>query len=273
MAEIIYEKKDKIAYITLNRPEAYNAVTIEMWHEMLKIWLDFRDDPDVWVAILTGAGDKAFSAGADLKQLNQRHIDADKHDRIFVAVAPWHIFTRGVGAEVWKPVIAAVNGIALGGGMEIALACDIRIAADHAQLGLPEVKAAVIPGVGGTQRLPRLIPFGIALEMLLTGDPISAQEAYRVGLVNKVVPLKQLMPTAEALANRINENAPLAVRAAKEAAHRGVNMSLGDGLRLEQLMSDMLLQTEDGKEGPSAFSAKKKPVYKGRYATERPHYL
>jgi enoyl-CoA hydratase/carnithine racemase len=227
----------------------------------------------VWVAILTGSGDKAFSAGADLKQINQRHADADKHNRLFVTVAPWHIFTRGVGIEVWKPVIAAINGIALGGGLEIALACDIRIAADHAQLGVPEVKAAVIPGVGGTQRLPRLIPCGIALEMLMTGDPLSAQEAYRVGLVNKVVPLKDLMPTAEALANRISENAPLAVRAVKEAVYRGVQMSLGDGLRLEQLMSDMLLQTADGKEGPAAFSAKRKPRYTGYHSEERSQYL
>jgi enoyl-CoA hydratase/carnithine racemase len=273
MPDILYEKKGKIAYITLKRPAAYNAVTMEMWHEMLKIWLDFRDDPNVWAAILTGAGDKAFSAGADLKQISQRHADADKHNRLFVAVAPWHLFTRGAGIEVWKPVIAAVNGMALGGGLEIALACDLRVAAEHAQLGVPEVKAGVIPGVGGTQRLPRLIPFGIALEMLMTGDALSAQEAYRVGLVNKVVPLKELIPAAEALANRINENAPLAVRSVKEAAYRGVQMPLSDAMRFEQLISDMLLQTADGKEGPAAFAAKRKPEYTGYYTEERSQYL
>jgi enoyl-CoA hydratase/carnithine racemase len=273
MPDLLYEKKGKIAYITINRPAAYNAMTMEMWHDMLKFWLDFRDDPNVWVAIITGTGDKAFCAGADLKQINQRHADANEHNRLFSAVAPWHIFTRGVGTEVWKPVIAAVNGMALGGGLEIAVACDIRIASENATLGVPEVKAAVIPGVGGTQRLPRLIPWGIALEMLMTGDSVTAQEAYRVGLVNKVVPLKDLIPTAEALANRINENAPLAVRCAKEAVYRGVQMSMSDGLRLEQLMSDMLLQTADGIEGPAAFSEKRKAKFTGFYTAERPQYL
>ena len=273
MPDILYEKKGKIAYITINRPAAYNAMTMEMWYDLLKVWLDFRDDPNVWAAIITGTGDKAFCAGADLKQINQRHADADKHNRLFSAVAPWHIFTRGVGTEVWKPVIAAINGMALGGGLEIAVACDIRIASENATLGVPEVKAAVIPGVGGTQRLPRLIPWGIALEMLMTGDSITAQEAYRVGLVNKVVPLKDLIPAAEAMANRINENAPLAVRAAKEAVYRGTQMSMSDGLRLEQLLSDMLLQTADGKEGPAAFSEKRKAKYSGFYTEERPQYL
>jgi len=273
MPDLLYEKKGKLAFITLNRPIAYNAMTMEMWHDMLKYWLDIRDDPNVWAAIITGTGDKAFCAGADLKQINQRHADADAHKRFFSAVAPWDIFTRGVGAEVWKPVIAAVNGMALGGGLEIAAACDMRIASENATFGVPEVKAGVIPGVGGTQRLPRLIPYGIAMEMLMTGDPITAQEAYRVGLVNKVVPLKDLVSVAETLANKINENSPLAVRAVKEAVYRGTQMSLQDGMRLEQLLSDVLLNTADGIEGPSAFSEKRKGKYTGFYTAERPQYL
>ena len=163
-----------------------------------------------------------------------------------------------------KPVIAAINGYAIGGGLELALACDIRIAADHAQLGLREVTQGIIPGAGGTQRLPRLIPFGLALELLITGDLINAQEAYRVGLVTRVVPLPELMATAHGLAQRINENAPLAVRAAKEAAYKGIQMHLDEGMRFETLLQSKVRQSEDSKEGPRAFAEKRKPMYKGR---------
>ncbi len=262
MPEVLYEKKGKIAYITLNRPEAFNAVTMNMWRELAKITADFQNDPEMWAAIVTGSGDKAFCAGADLKEIDQLRREDDKSGKHFLVPAPYQTITRDM--RVWKPIIAAVNGLALGGGLEIALSCDIIIAAENAKLGVPEVKAGVIPGMGGTQRLPRAIPFKIALEMLMTGDPLSAQDAYRVGLVSKVVPLAQLMPTAEAMANRINENAPLAVRAAKECATRGIRMSLDDGLRLEHLQVDVIFQTEDGREGPNAFASKRKPNWKGK---------
>ncbi|RLC69307.1 MAG: enoyl-CoA hydratase/isomerase family protein [Chloroflexi bacterium] len=165
---------------------------------------------------------------------------------------------------VFKPFIAAINGVATGGGLELALICDIRIASENARLGLREVVQSLMPGWGGTQRLPRLVPFGLALEILMTGDFVSAEEAYRIGLVNKVVPHNELMATAEAMANRLNENGPLAVRAVKEAAYRGVEMSLEEGLELERSLIRNLMMSEDAKEGPLAFMMKRKPEYKGR---------
>ena len=261
MPEIIYEKKDRIAYITLNRPEAMNALTFGNWDTLTEIWTDVRDDPDVWVAILTGAGDRALSAGQDLKEVNQMAIEAEKDGHPlslpYERLAP----VRGL-LEVWKPFIVAINGLAYGAGLELAMACDIRIAAEHATFGVPEVRQSVIPTGGGTQRLPRLIPLAIALEMLMTGEPIDAQRAYSLGLVNKVVPRVEIMPTAEAIAKRINENGPLAVRAVKEAASRGIRMPLQEGLQLETLLSYKVFQSADAKEGPRAFAEKRKPAYK-----------
>jgi E-phenylitaconyl-CoA hydratase len=168
------------------------------------------------------------------------------------------------GMEVWKPVIAAVNGYCLAGGLELALACDIRIAAEHATFALTEVRRGIIPGGGGTQRLPRTVPLGIALEMLFTGDPIDAHEAWRIGLVNRIVPAAELMSAAEALARRICQNAPLSVRAVKELAYRGRNLTLEEGLREELLMARAIRTTEDSKEGPLAFAKKREPEWKGR---------
>ncbi len=261
MPVVLFEKKGHIAYITLNRPEVMNAMNLEMWGAMTEAWLKVRDDPDVWTAIVTGAGDRAFSAGADLKEL------AELQPKIASGELPRDILpeiTPMRGLEVYKPFIAAINGYALGGGLELALACDIRIAADNARLGLREVVQAIIPGMGGTQRLPRLVPFGIALEILMTGDWVTAEEAYRIGLVNKVVPAAELMSAAEALANRINENGPLAVRMVKELAYRGVRMPLDEGIRLERSFAQNLHMTEDAKEGPLAFAMKRKPEYKAR---------
>ncbi|NQT74610.1 MAG: enoyl-CoA hydratase/isomerase family protein [Chloroflexi bacterium] len=260
MSAVLYEKKGKIAYITLNRPEALNSLNLDAWNGLIEAWIGVRDDPDIWVAIVTGTGEKAFCAGQDLKELNQwMMIPEDQRPPV-----PVPDITPMRGMEVWKPFIAAINGICTGGGLELALACDISIAADNARLGLAEVKQALIPGMGGTQRLPRVIPFRKALEMLMTGDFVDAQEAYRIGLVNQVVPLSELMPTAEALAQRICENGPLAVRAIKEAAYRGLGMNLSDSLRLEQEVLSKLADTEDLKEGPRAFAEKRNPVYKAR---------
>lgn len=255
---LTYEKKGKIAYITINRPEAMNAMDPETYRALSQAWINVRDDPDVWVAIITGAGDKAFSAGADLKKTIGRPVEK------------WHfwqtqeeqILNRGL--EVWKPIIAAVNGFCLAGGMTLLLATDIRIAAEHATFGLSEVMRGILPGNGGTQRTIRQLPYPVAMYFLLTGERMTAQEALRAGLINKVVPLSELMPEAERIANRICENAPLAVRAIKELAVKGQNLPIEYGLRLEQAIQQVLLTTDDAKEGPKAFSEKRRPDYSGR---------
>ena len=257
---IIYEKKERLAYVTLNRPDVLNAINQEMRRELAEVWTDIRNDPEVWVAIVTGAGDRAFSAGADLKDMASRTPEE-------FAAEFWRPALPALnrGLELWKPVIAAVNGLAVGGGLEIALASDIRIASENARFGLMEVLRGILPGGGGTQRLPRAIPLGLAMEMLLTGDLIDAQEAYRVGLVNRVVPRSELLPEAEKLANKLCYNsAPLSVRAIKEAAMRGLNTTLEEGLRIESLMRRIISTTDDSREGPRAFSDKRKPNYKAR---------
>ncbi len=262
MSVVLLEKRNKIATITLNRPEAYNALNGAVWTEITNAWIDVKEDPEVWTIVLTGAGDKAFCAGQDLKEMAQLKKEAEREGRSYVSTLPEVSPVKYL--EMPKPVIAAINGFAIGGGLELALACDIRIAADHARLGLQEVRQSLIPGAGGTQRLPRFVPFGIALEMLMTGDLVSAQEAYRMGLVNRVVPLSELIPTAQTLANRINENGPLAVRAAKEAAYKGMQMHLNEGFRFETLLVSKLRESEDAWEGPRAFAEKRKPNYKGK---------
>lgn len=262
MPAVLFEKKGHIAYITLNRPEAFNSINKEVWELALKAFVEVRDDNDIWVAIVTGSGEKAFCAGADLKEMSSVFQEAIKSGK--PPSLPLPLIHPMKGIEVYKPFIAAINGVALGGGCELALACDLRIAAEHARIGTPEVKQGIIPTAGGTQRIPRQVPWALAMQLLLVGEPISAQEAYRIGLVNQVVPMKDLMSTAEALATKINENGPVAVRGAKEAAYRGVRMPLEDGLRLEELISANVIKSEDAIEGPKAFAEKRKPVYKGR---------
>lgn len=253
---VLYEKKDRIAKVTLNRPEAFNSISPDVLKELGKIMEDFNNDPDMWIAIVTGAGDKAFCAGADIKQTIAGIVEG----KLSLHMAD----TILRGQEVWKPLIAAVNGVALGGGLEIVLACDIRIAAQHAIFGVPEVKLGIFPGWGGTQRLARAIPLAKAMEMLLTGEPIDAQEAYRVGLVNKVVPQAELLATAQKYAENICSNAPMAVRAAKESMMKGRDMTLDLGLRFELLLADSLKATEDLKEGAKAFIEKRKPHFTGK---------
>jgi len=259
MPPVLYEQKDKIVTITLNRPEAMNSVDPETQEALIEAWTRFRDDDTAWVAILTGAGEKAFSAGADLKKLIPRTFaPGQRRDRD----AGLGGITRGL--EIWKPMIAAVNGHCLAGGLELALACDLRLASPNATFGLTEVRWAIMPGAGGTQRLPRAVPLAKALEMILMAQTIDAAEAYRIGLVNKVVPLPELMPTAVQWAQTLCERGPLAVRAAKEAVIRGLTMPLADGLRLEAFLSATLRQTEDAVEGPKAFAEKRKPEFKAR---------
>ena len=260
---ILCEQQDRVVTITINRPEAMNAIDPETHFELIDAWIRFRDDPEAWVAILTGAGDKAFSAGADLKKMVPQAFATAGPSR-----GRGHNdyglggITRGL--EIWKPMIAAVNGYALAGGLEQVLACDLRVAAEHATFGLTEVRWAIMPGAGGTQRLPRAVPLPKALELILTCETIPAQEAYRIGLVNAVVPPAEVMPTAHRWARTICERGPLAVRAAKEAVIRGLSLPLADGLRLEAFLSGTLRGTEDAVEGPRAFAEKRKPAYKGR---------
>jgi enoyl-CoA hydratase/carnithine racemase len=260
--KVIYEKRGRIGIVTINRPDRMNAIDPQTSGELHEAWCDFRDDDDLWVGIFTGAGERAFSAGNDLVAMSQLQQGGANSVSAAYSRSPFGGITRDF--ECWKPMIAAVNGYCLAGGLEMALACDIRIAAEHAVFGLPEVTRAIIAGAGGTQRLPRLIPFGAALELILTGGRFDAQWALRYGLINAVVPADQVMPRAIAMAEAICENGPLAVRLAKEAAYRGRSMTVEDGLRFEIEQSRKVLASEDAREGPLAFAQKRKPEYKGR---------
>ena len=259
--KILYEKDGRIAIVTINRPERMNAIDPQTSFELLTAMSNFRDDEDLWVAILTGAGDRAFSAGNDLVTMSEMMAGKVEFSREMTR-APFGGITRGF--ECWKPMIAAINGYCLAGGLEIAISCDIRVAAEHAQFGVPEVTRAIIPGAGGTQRLPRMLPKGIALELLITGGRFDAEWALRYGLVNYVVPADQVMPKARELADAICENGPLAVRAVKESALSGLEKSLADGLDGENEFSRKVVTSEDAREGPLAFAQKRKPEYKGR---------
>lgn len=250
-------REDGIAVITINRPQARNALDAEHYLALSEAWVRVRDDEAIRVAIITGAGDKVFSAGADLKSWIGRKVKP----------AEWWQTQKGMllnrGLEIWKPVIAAINGHCVGGGMTLMLATDIRVAASHATFGLSEVKRGVIAANGGTQRLPAQLPHAIAMEMLLTGDAIDAEAAARWGLINKVVPAGEQMAAALDYARRIAANAPLAVQAAKELALRGQQSGLAAGLRFEQFINHLLQRTEDAAEGKAAFAEKRAPRFKG----------
>lgn len=249
--------EDAVAIITINRPERRNAMDAEHYKALSRAWIEVRDNPGIRAAIITGAGDKAFTAGADIKS--------------FTAAAPpltelmltqqRQLLNRGL--ELWKPVIAAVNGACLGGGMTLLLATDIRIAARHASFGVTEVKRGLFPANGGTQRLVQQLPHAIAMDLLLTGDAIDAATAERWGLVNRVVEAHEVMSVALDYAQRIAANAPLAVQAAKELALRSRDVDLATGLRLEQLMLRLLQTSDDAREGSTAFSEKRPPRFTG----------
>ena len=253
-----FELEDGIAVITLNRPDQLNALDAEAYAQLSDAWIRVRDDSDVRVAIVTGAGERSFTTGADLKSF----VGSPDSLAAFWLTQQGQLLNRGL--EVWKPVIAAVNGYCLGGGMTLLLATDIRIAAEHASFGLLEVRRGVIAGNGGTQRVLQQLPYAIGMEMLLTGDRFDAETAARWSLVNRVVPAGELLNVSFDYARRIAANAPLAVQAAKELAVRSRDMDLATGLRLEQAMNRLLQFTEDATEGPAAFAEKRDPKFEGR---------
>jgi enoyl-CoA hydratase/carnithine racemase len=258
LANVLYEKMDAIAYVTVNRPKVLNALNTPTWKDLRTAFEDARDDATVLGVILTGAGDKAFIAGADIDELaHATAIDAEQSSR----------FGQGVLElieNLGKPVIAAINGFALGGGCETAMACTIRIAVDSAKFGQPEVKLGLLPGGGGTQRLPRLVGKGRALQLILSGGMIGAQEAYRIGLINEVVPAANLIARADEILKQIASNAPVSVRLSLEAVNRGMDTSQSEGFALEASYFGLCAATEDKKEGTSAFLEKRAAQFHGR---------
>src|SRR5436309_1528033 len=258
LENLLYEKKGAIAYVTLNRPKVLNALNQRTWENLRTAVEDARDDAQVRGLILTGAGDKAFIAGADISELAQ--VTAVQAERSSTYGQEVLNLVENLG----KPVVAAINGFALGGGCETAMACTIRLATESARFGQPEVKLGVTPGGGGTQRLPRLVCKGRALQLILSGEMISAQEAYRIGLVNEVVPAADLLPRAEAILKQIFANAPLAVRYSLEAVNKGLETSQTEGLSLEASLFGLCAGTEDKKEGTQAFLQKRAAQFQGR---------
>ncbi|GIK77909.1 MAG: putative enoyl-CoA hydratase/isomerase [Actinomycetes bacterium] len=258
------ERDGAIMVVTIDRPEKRNALSLEMSRRLAEAWTELRDDPGLRVAVLTGAGTEAFCAGADLSEVGAWYrsmtpIERRRHGEREPGLGG---LTRNL--DPGKPVLAAVNGACLAGGLELALACDLRIAAEHATFGLPEVGWGLIPGAGGTQRLPRAVPQALAMEMLLGGDPIDAATALRSGLVSRTVPGERLTAAALELAGRIAANAPLAVQTARAAARAGSHLGLDEALALEQLHAEPLRGSEDVQEGLRAFAERREPRFEGR---------
>src|ERR1051325_1974300 len=249
-----YEKRNRIAWGTIQRPEVMNALHPPANEELARVWEDFAADPETWVAILTGAGDRAFSAGNDLKWTAMHGVPR----------MPAGGFGGIVSRELWKPLIAAVNGVALGGGLEIALACDVIVASETARFGLPEPRVGLMAAAGGVHRLPRHVPLKIAMGMILTGRHVTAAEAARIGLVNEVVPPAELHAAAERWANEIVECSPRSVQASKQAALQGLGRPLAEAMAGHYPLVQELFTSEDVVEGPRAFAEKRKPVWKGR---------
>jgi enoyl-CoA hydratase len=255
---ILLEKKNSIAYVTVNRPKVLNALNMATMEELRAAFHDIKKDDAIRVVIFTGSGEKAFIAGADIGELS-------KHN----AVSGKEYTHKGQSVlnlieNLGKPVIACINGFALGGGCEIAMACTMRLASTNAKLGQPEVKLGIIPGYGGTQRLPRLVGKGIAMQMVLAGEMITAEEAHRIGLVNEVTAPGDLIPRAEAIAAKIISNAPLAVQYAMESVNKGMEMTLSEGLYLEAVLFGVCCATEDKTEGTTAFLEKRATQFKGK---------
>jgi enoyl-CoA hydratase/carnithine racemase len=251
-----YSKDGKIAIFILNRPHVMNALDIPTLKEFHDALIDFNEDPNLWAGIITGAGEDAFCTGIDIRSTLSVNQYQDRSQPLPATLMR--------GLDITKPLVAAINGLALGGGLEIVLSCDIRIASEKASFGSPEVTLGLIPAWGGTQRLPRQIPWCQAAALLLSGKSIDAQEAYRIGLINRVVPKERLSTAAKEWAQVLCDAAPLAVRAAKEAMIKGSSLSLDEGLQLEDALETYLKGTEDFYEGIQAFTQKRKPYYQAR---------
>ena len=259
---ILYQTRDQIAFITFNRPDSLNAMNRQMTRELVEVCQQVEEDSGIRVAIFTGAGEKAFSAGMDLKERAETSFSPIERRQQKLTNK---IYTQARAvAAITKPTIAAIRGYCVGGGLEFALACDLRVAAEDAKLGLTEVRRGIIPGAGGTQRLTRAVGVTKAMEMCLTGDTVSGLEAKSLGLVNNAVPSADVLKTAEDLAGRILKGAPMSVAFIKEAIKQGVELPLEEGLRLEADLSALIGITEDAKEGPRAFAEKRPPVWKGK---------
>ena len=258
LANVLYDTRGAIAYVTVNRPKVLNALNTPTWKDLRTAFEHARDDDAVRGVILSGVGDKAFVAGADISELaHASAIDAERSSSSGQEVL-------NLIENLGKPVIAAINGFALGGGCETAMACTIRIAVEHAKFGQPEVKLGLLPDGGGTQRLPRLVGKGRALQLILSGEIISAQEAWRIGLVNEVVPASGLIARAEAILKTIASNAPIAIKLSLEAVNKGLDTSQSEGFALEASYFGLCAGTEDKKEGTSAFLEKRAPKFLGR---------
>src|SRR5579884_2280453 len=258
LSNVKLEKKNQIAYVTIDRPKVLNALNMATMQELWQVFSELKEDKQVRVVILTGGGEKAFVAGADINELAKNNpVEAKAYTHKGQA-------TLNLIENLGKPVIGCINGFALGGGCEIAMACTMRLASENAKLGQPEVKLGIIPGYGGTQRLPRLVGKGIAMQLLLAGEMISAQEAHRIGLVNEVVPAAQLIPRAETIAQAIIKNAPLAIQYCLEAVNHGMEMTQQEGLYLEATLFAVCCATEDKKEGTTAFLEKRPANFAGK---------
>ncbi|MCH8813591.1 MAG: enoyl-CoA hydratase/isomerase family protein [Chloroflexi bacterium] len=268
MASVLYEKKGELLYVTLNRPDVHNAWDPETVVRLADAWRDFAADDSLRVAIITGAGDRSFSSGADLKRLipllYRSREPEDEWDNKVLQNSDIARTALLRGYELHKPIIAAINGFCLAGGMELIQATDIRIAAEHATFGLTEVKRAIIPAGGSLVRLARQIPYCHAMEILLTGESISAEDAQGIGLINRVVPADELMSTAEGVAAKIAENGPLAVRKIKETVLKTIGLPLAEAFAVEDDAVRSIRDSEDAVEGPLAFAEKRKPRYVGK---------
>ncbi len=268
MPDLLFDKRDGVAWITLNRPHAKNALSPEAFCRLADAWTEFRDDPALRVAVLTGAGADAFTSGGDLRLLLPLWTGARKPenewDRRLLADPGLSFVALLKTFELWKPIIAAVNGDALAGGCEVMLACDIRLAVPHARFGLTEVQRGLVPGGGSMVRLPRQLPWARAMELLLTGDPIPAEEAARLGLISRVVEPARLLEEAERVAARLARNAPLSLEAIKKTALQTSGVPLAEAFQIEVENAALVMRSEDAKEGPRAFAEKRAPVWKGR---------
>jgi enoyl-CoA hydratase/carnithine racemase len=257
---LIIDRRDKILTVTMNRPEALNALDPETRIEMTEAFDDFRENDDLWVAILTGSGEKAFCAGADIKKTIAPALEESVWTKRQTFLNTHDIYPTLENQT--KPIIAAINGYAMGGGLELALCCDIRIGSENAKLGLPEVNIGIMPGSGGTQRLARIVGMAHALDMTLTGMHINAEHALRIGLITQIVSSSDLMESANKIAETISQKAPLGVRFSKEAIRKGTEMNLSDGLAFENTLFTLLRGTQDAKEGTTAFVEKRRPLFK-----------